>query len=347
MPPSWCCAPGCQSGSVRVLDDQEGDLIQFYEFPEEEDGEGGRRKAWVRAVKKRNWTPSEGARLCSLHFRPEDFDGGEGEVIKKTKRKRRRKVKEEREYGDGVDEQEAEDPLRIDEEKPTLRSDAVPSVFFQKSKWLDMVRWRTKERRRRSRNIRHVRKGLETPTEEEEGEGEGGQDKGREVDDGAPVIVNSYIPSGEIAGRSPKSLCCVVKGCGNDAYDLAKGVAFFSFPRDRDLQVRLSQLLGHGSRWNPPSLGRLCSRHFNPECALLVTEEEKGRGETNCHGTAFDFLGAPPRKSPGELPTVTIATNLDAKGYAFWRTVCQFYQDGLFCDVNLVRCGMLSKHVAS
>ncbi|KAH9360206.1 hypothetical protein HPB48_000087 [Haemaphysalis longicornis] len=53
-----CCAVGCTKRATK------GSGIGFFRFPKEI----GRRKAWVQAVRRERWQPSDSSRICGLHF---------------------------------------------------------------------------------------------------------------------------------------------------------------------------------------------------------------------------------------------------------------------------------------
>ncbi|XP_077551917.1 THAP domain-containing protein 1-like [Haemaphysalis longicornis] len=53
-----CCAVGCTKRATK------GSGIGFFRFPKEI----GRQKAWVQAVRRERWQPSDSSRICGLHF---------------------------------------------------------------------------------------------------------------------------------------------------------------------------------------------------------------------------------------------------------------------------------------
>lgn len=53
-----CCVPGCFSNSKRDVN------LSFYGFPKEKN----LRKRWLHKISRKNFSPSSGHRVCSLHF---------------------------------------------------------------------------------------------------------------------------------------------------------------------------------------------------------------------------------------------------------------------------------------
>ncbi|XP_067930844.1 THAP domain-containing protein 1-like [Watersipora subatra] len=56
---SWCCAYGCLSNLEKCPD------LAFHRFPNEKRAET--RNAWVKAVRRQDWTPTSSFVLCSEH----------------------------------------------------------------------------------------------------------------------------------------------------------------------------------------------------------------------------------------------------------------------------------------
>ncbi|XP_067933201.1 THAP domain-containing protein 1-like [Watersipora subatra] len=83
---SWCCAYGCSSNPEKCPD------LAFHRFPNEKRAET--RNAWVKAVRRQDWTPTSSSVLCSGHFQKDCY-----------------KI-----------------PPGIGR-KPMLKSDAIPSIF--------------------------------------------------------------------------------------------------------------------------------------------------------------------------------------------------------------------------
>ncbi|KAK2587682.1 hypothetical protein KPH14_003799 [Odynerus spinipes] len=62
--PTSCSVYGC---SNRFSKEKK---IQFFTFPFKDEH---RLAAWVTAVHRKDWKPSKASRICSAHFRPQDF----------------------------------------------------------------------------------------------------------------------------------------------------------------------------------------------------------------------------------------------------------------------------------
>ena len=56
--PLSCCAFGCANRYFS------GTKKHFFRIPASED----QRMKWIAAINRKNWTPTEGTRLCSDHF---------------------------------------------------------------------------------------------------------------------------------------------------------------------------------------------------------------------------------------------------------------------------------------
>nr|XP_033471514.1 THAP domain-containing protein 2-like isoform X2 [Epinephelus lanceolatus] len=65
--PQACAAFGC---SNRRTVENRGRGITFHKFPKEP----GARRTWAKALRRREFTPSDTTVVCSSHFLPEDFD---------------------------------------------------------------------------------------------------------------------------------------------------------------------------------------------------------------------------------------------------------------------------------
>ena len=57
-------------------DEDKGILLHMIPFFEDDRPEAKRKKKWVDFVKRKRakWEPSKRSVICSLHFRPEDFE---------------------------------------------------------------------------------------------------------------------------------------------------------------------------------------------------------------------------------------------------------------------------------
>lgn len=54
----FCCAHGCSNNRKR------NPKLQFYRIP----GDLSRRKAWLKRIRRENFTPTDNTRICSEHF---------------------------------------------------------------------------------------------------------------------------------------------------------------------------------------------------------------------------------------------------------------------------------------
>ncbi|GAB6025313.1 hypothetical protein CHUAL_010728 [Chamberlinius hualienensis] len=59
-----CAAYGCKNRSEKSRG------VTFHTFPRNAEI----LKKWIQAIRRKNWTPTQSSRLCSIHFRPEDID---------------------------------------------------------------------------------------------------------------------------------------------------------------------------------------------------------------------------------------------------------------------------------
>ena len=68
--PYRCVAAGCSN----VPDPSKS--IGLHKFPEDNDSEKKRRRLWIAFVrtKRAKWSPTETSRLCSQHFKADDFE---------------------------------------------------------------------------------------------------------------------------------------------------------------------------------------------------------------------------------------------------------------------------------
>jgi hypothetical protein len=65
-----CVAPGCKSGYGSDCKLPPG--VTKHIFPKEDSA----RRAWIEAVPRDDWEPSNSSILCSLHFTDDDFQVG-------------------------------------------------------------------------------------------------------------------------------------------------------------------------------------------------------------------------------------------------------------------------------
>ena len=68
--PTSCCVPLCTKKENR--DENTGEKISFFRFPEDET----LRKQWLHAIRRDvgpYFSITEGTRVCSKHFKPEDL----------------------------------------------------------------------------------------------------------------------------------------------------------------------------------------------------------------------------------------------------------------------------------
>ena len=106
--PDHCSVPGCRSGYERKHEEKA--KVSFHKFPDDFE----KRRKWVRAIQRdeSNWKPSSQSRVCSLHFREEDY------VESRDTNAARRKKRES---------------IRC---RWSLRKEAVPSVLPSLPKYL-------------------------------------------------------------------------------------------------------------------------------------------------------------------------------------------------------------------
>ncbi|XP_067928949.1 THAP domain-containing protein 1-like [Watersipora subatra] len=62
---SWCCAYGCSSNLEKCPD------LAFHRFPNKKSSET--RNAWVKAVRRQDWTPTSSSVLCSGYFQKDCY----------------------------------------------------------------------------------------------------------------------------------------------------------------------------------------------------------------------------------------------------------------------------------
>lgn len=65
--PSWCQVPKCWGNKPSGARPKRW----MFSFPEDEE----LSRAWLRAIRKEDYTPNNSSRVCELHFRPEDIKG--------------------------------------------------------------------------------------------------------------------------------------------------------------------------------------------------------------------------------------------------------------------------------
>ncbi|KAH7933921.1 hypothetical protein HPB49_019155 [Dermacentor silvarum] len=74
---AYCCVPNCKSDGKHKIAG-----VSFHEIP----AESTLREAWIRAIDRPDWTPnvsSNYSRVCSKHFKDEDFTNGQRRRLKK------------------------------------------------------------------------------------------------------------------------------------------------------------------------------------------------------------------------------------------------------------------------
>ena len=68
-----CVAFGCEN---RDTEENRKNGISFHRFPKDHD----RRQAWIVAVRRENFKPIDESRLCSAHFKQDDFKMNSNQV---------------------------------------------------------------------------------------------------------------------------------------------------------------------------------------------------------------------------------------------------------------------------
>ena len=99
-----CCVPSCRSGYDKPPPNEP--KLSFYRFPHEP----GLKHNWIRNISRAEQEPNEYSRVCSLHFKSDDFQ---------TERKDKKFYQKK---NSGVP-RPAELQIRL------LLQDAVPSIF--------------------------------------------------------------------------------------------------------------------------------------------------------------------------------------------------------------------------
>ena len=64
----YCVAYNCKNGSFK--NQPNGERVAFFAFPEK----NALRKIWIGKIKRKNWKPSKGSKLCSKHFEDKCFE---------------------------------------------------------------------------------------------------------------------------------------------------------------------------------------------------------------------------------------------------------------------------------
>ena len=62
-----CCAINCRSGYTGENKDPD---VTFHSFPLHDKQ---LLQGWLKRIARKDFTPTKYSRLCSLHFKPEDF----------------------------------------------------------------------------------------------------------------------------------------------------------------------------------------------------------------------------------------------------------------------------------
>ncbi|XP_075743482.1 THAP domain-containing protein 2-like [Rhipicephalus microplus] len=58
-----CCVPGCRGNY------DSGPKVRVFAFPKDE----ARKKSWIKAIPRKDFTPSIHSKVCELHFLEADF----------------------------------------------------------------------------------------------------------------------------------------------------------------------------------------------------------------------------------------------------------------------------------
>lgn len=72
--PSRCVVPGCKSNYDTSLKDETGTRLttnykSIFHFPKNEE----LRKKWISAIPRKNWSPTQHSKVCSMHFLETDI----------------------------------------------------------------------------------------------------------------------------------------------------------------------------------------------------------------------------------------------------------------------------------
>ncbi|XP_049516049.1 THAP domain-containing protein 2-like [Dermacentor silvarum] len=95
-----CCVPGCRGNY------DPGPKVHVFSFPKD----GNRKDQWLRAIPRKDFTPSVNSKVCELHFQTSDFITMLTHCDEITGR-----------------------TLEVDSDRVRLKADAVPPVFLN---WL-------------------------------------------------------------------------------------------------------------------------------------------------------------------------------------------------------------------
>ena len=101
-----CSVPPCCAGYRKKKNEQDIHKTSVFSFPDKVKNSDMYEK-WIRAIPRKDWSPTTWSGVCALHFKEDDFVSDREDTNKRRKKKKSTLV------------------LNV------LKSDAVPSIFPQ------------------------------------------------------------------------------------------------------------------------------------------------------------------------------------------------------------------------
>ncbi|KAH8029429.1 hypothetical protein HPB51_000347 [Rhipicephalus microplus] len=259
-----CCVPGCRGNYNN------GPKVRLYSFPRDV----ARKKAWLQAIFREDFTPSVYSKVCELHFNAEDFstmlsyhDERTGRTIevKRAKRQLKRNVvpsifpscrkcltSKPREIG--ASQEAVKESLESKELEQERKESSYTDFKTKPSRICDNDFWTaTIGEKLRSQHPQAATSASATSTSE----------------------VSTWLPSsGEAMTR-----CCVPYCRGN--YDKGPKVRVFSLPRDAARRIVWQRAISRSdvdiATLRDP---KVCELHFKPECLRTISRYTSSDGIT-------------------------------------------------------------------
>lgn len=262
-----CCVPGCRGNCNN------GPKVRLYSFPRD----GARKKAWLQAIFREDFTISVYSKVCELHFNAEDFstmlsyhDERTGRTIevKRTKRQVKRNVV----------------PSIFPSCRKSLTSKPRENAASQEavkesleSKELEQERKESSCTDFKTKPSRTCDNDFWTATIGEKDSVAGSQHPQVATSASATSTseVSTWLPSsGEAMTR-----CCVPYCRGN--YDKGPKVRVFSLPRDAARRIVWQRAISRSdvdiATLRDP---KVCELHFKPECLRTISRYTSSDGIT-------------------------------------------------------------------